>query len=492
MRKLWIASTAMIIIVLLMMSACGAGTQTGSQQTTAAETASTAPAATTAAPATATTAATTEEPTKEVAVGDVLVRTSFTAGEFTDAIVEQCEAELPGIKVERAEADDTKLMAMIAAGTAPDVIRITAARLLPLWVTRGICMSIQDYVDASPYFDEADMLPIVDVCRWDGKKTGEGPLYAIPKDWSLDVTVVANKRQMEKMGVPIPDEKVPLTVAQYVDICKQLYEEDDDGTIKVFGGGESLQFELMLIQTLMNQQGKSIWSEDYRTVNLDNAEIREIFQYIYDATMSKTIVSPINPAPDWDGNIFREGMCGIFQVGYWYTGVIRGFNQTAEQMDTLEATQDDCILLPALIMNESATRISPCTAATSGVMLKQSQHPDEAWKVFEWFLGNAQQAKDRAEGGWGLPVFRSLVEFMPNETEFDKQSLRVTMDEIDKSPQLYVQMNPFVNYDAAASLIVKYINPIYFGESTIDEALPQLERDIQLLIEEGMEIAGVF
>jgi multiple sugar transport system substrate-binding protein len=480
------AIIAMLIAAMFLVSACGGGNTASSGTTAAAATE-----AATTAEATTTAATTAEETTKAVPAGDVLVRTNFTAGEFTDEIIEQCEKDLPGIKVERAEADDTKLMAMIAAGTAPDVIRIYAAQTLPMWVTRNICASIQDYVDASPYIDESDLLPICDTCRWDGKKSGQGPLYGIPKDWSLDITVMINKKQFEKMGVAIPDEKVPLTIAQYVDLSNQLYEENDDGTTKVFGSGDSLTFNLMLIQSMLNQQGKSIWSDDYRSVSLNNNEVKEIFKYIYDCSMSKTKVSKINPAPDWDGNIFREGMLGIFQVGYWYSGVIRGFNQTETQMDIQTITQEDCMMLPALMINENATRISTCTHACSGILLKQSKNPDEAWKVFEWFLGAQQPAKDRAMGGWGLPAYRSMMDLLPSETDFDKQCLRVTMDEIDKSAQLYVQMNPFVNYAAAESLITKYIDPIYFGEATIEDALPQLERDIQLLIEEGIDIAGI-
>jgi len=477
---------ALLVICAFAFAACGAP---AAAPTTAAPAATTA-AATTAAATTAaatTTAAPAPEPGKEVTV-----RTNFTAGEFTDEIIAKCEAELPGILVERAEADDSKLMAMIAAGTAPDVIRIYAAQTLPMWVTRNIAASIQDYVDKSPVIDESDLLPICDTFRWDGKVSGQGPLYGIPKDWSLDITVMINKRQFEANNIPLPDEKTPLTLAQYVDLTKQLNELNDDGSVKIYGGGDDFSFNLMLIQSMMNQQGLSIWSDDYRKVDINNDYVKEIWSYIEDAATSKSIGSPINPMPDWSGNMFKEGRLAMFQVGYWYTGVIRGFNQTVEQMGDMEATQEDCMMLPALMINNSATRISTCTHACGGILLRQSENPDEAWKVFEWFLGNGQQAIDRAEGGWGLPSYRSLMDYLPKETDFDKQALAVTMDEIEKSAKLYVQMNPFVNYAAAETLIKKYIDPIYDGDATINDALPQLERDIQLLIEEGMDIAGIF
>jgi len=427
-------------------------------------------------------------------LAEVVVRTSFTAGEFTDEIIAEFEAEFPGIKVEREEVDDSRLMAMIAAGTAPDIIRIYAAQTLPMWVTRGVAMDIQSYVDASSVIDEADMLPICDTFRWDGEKTGQGPLYGLPKDWSLDLTVMINKTHFANAGLAIPDETVPMTLQEYADFAKQCYVANEDGTPKIYGSGNyQINFNnLMLVQSLLVQQGKSIWSDDYKTVNLNNDDVKEIFNVLYDLNMSMTNVSPLNPAPAWDGDLFREGMLSIMTTGYWYTGVIRGFNQTATQMDDQEVVQEDCMMLPAIVIDHSATRLSACTHACGGILLSQSENPDEAWTVFEWFLGAGKQAEDRAKGGWGLPAFRSMMDLLPSETDFDKQALRVTMDEIENSSQVYVQMNPYVNYAAVESLINKYCDPIYFGESTIDEALPLLERDIQLLIQEGMEVAGIY
>jgi len=426
-------------------------------------------------------------------LADVTVRTSFTAGEFTDEIIAQCEAELPGIKVERVELDDTKLMAMIAAGEAPDVIRIYAAQTLPMWVTRGVAMDIQHYVDESEVIFEDDLLPVCDTFRWDGEKSGVGPLYGIPKDWSLDLTVMINKTHFENKGLTVPDEKVPMTLEEYIDFAKQCYEANEDGTPKIYGAGNyQINFNnLMLVQSLMTQQGLSIWSDDYSAVDLNNDEVKYIFNMLYDLNMSMTNVSPINPAPAWDGDLFREGMLSIMTTGYWYTGVIRGFNQTATQMDDQEVVQEDCLMLPAIKIDSAASRLSACTHACGGILLNQSENPDEAWQVFEWFLGPGQQAQDRAMGGWGLPSFRSLMDLLPDETDFDKQALRVTLDEIENSSQVYVQMNPYVNYAAVESLINKYVDPIYFGESTIEEALPLLERDIQQLINEGMEVAGL-
>ena len=40
-------------------------------------------------------------------------------------------------------------MAMVASGTAPDVIRISGVQQLPTYVTRGLALNLDDYIKNS-------------------------------------------------------------------------------------------------------------------------------------------------------------------------------------------------------------------------------------------------------------------------------------------------------------------------------------------------------
>ncbi|MBQ2750321.1 MAG: hypothetical protein IJF34_11105, partial [Clostridia bacterium] len=79
-----------------------------------------------------------EEPESEPApAGDVVLRTTFAAGELYAEQIELYQLENPHVKIEQIEADTTKLISMVAAGTAPDMLRIYAVQTLPFYVTRG-------------------------------------------------------------------------------------------------------------------------------------------------------------------------------------------------------------------------------------------------------------------------------------------------------------------------------------------------------------------
>ena len=81
---------------------------------------------------------------------------------------------------------------------------------------------------------------------------------------------------------------------------------------------------------------------------------------------------------------------------------------------------------------------------------------------------------------------------MPQQTNFDKQTYEVLNDEIQHgNTDKVLQFNPYLNASAVNGLIDKLITPIYFGKDTTDKALPELEKQTQALINEGMDIAGV-
>ena len=81
--------------------------------------------------------------------GVVTIRTTLQPGELTDDQIKEFESENPNIKVELIPADDTKLMAMVASGNAPDVIRISGVQQLPTYVTRGLALNLDPYMKSS-------------------------------------------------------------------------------------------------------------------------------------------------------------------------------------------------------------------------------------------------------------------------------------------------------------------------------------------------------
>jgi len=441
-------------------------------------------AAATAAPATDNTqAAATAAPAP---AGPVTIRTTFGPGEMSDAQIKEFnDANNGAIKVEYVAADDTKLMAMIAAGNAPDIIRIMAVQQLPTYVTRGLCLNIQDYVDKSTVFKTDDFLDICGAYQWDGQKTGSGPIYGFVKDWSLDQMLEVNTTLLNAKGVATPDLNTPLTYSQVCDICSKVMTKNADGSLDVYGFagwdplfsiGNMLSLDLMFDQTP--------WSADYQTASINTDLNKDLLNKINDAVQKGYFDGGVvNPLPGDSTAMLVEGKLAILQMGYWVGGVIRTNDQAKDIMD-------DILLLPAMQYDGATKRVSPCAAATGAIMLKQTPNPDQAFKVMEWFFAG-QPAIDRATSGWGIPAFKSLLADMPQDTNFDKQWYTAVMNEMQNADYIYVQYNPYINSSAVGGLFDKIINPVYSGTSTVDEALPELETQIQSLIQEGMDIAGV-
>jgi multiple sugar transport system substrate-binding protein len=406
----------------------------------------------------------------------VTIRTTMPPGELSDDQIKEFEKENPNIHVELVPADETKLMAMIASGTAPDVIRISGVQQLPTYVMRGLALNLDSYFNNSTLIKQDDLLPVANVFKYNGS------WYGLPKDWSPDQTLFINKKLFAAAGVPIPDPKTPLTYSALLEIAQKLTKMENGKVITEGMDGDDL-FSITNVQTQLQQLGKSLWSSDMKNVQINNADVTAVLNRINQFVQSKAVFSPINPAPNWTGGTFIDGKLAIAQFGYWYTGMLRSDPKTKDHLD-------DYMLLPAPVV-DGGTRYSPVTGGTGAIILKQSEHPDEAFKFLEWYMAG-KPADDRAASGWGVPIFKSKLSLMPQQTNFDKQTYEVLNDEIENGhTDQVLQFNPYLNAGAVGGLIDKLVTPIYFGKDTPEKVLPELEKQTQALISEGMDIAGV-
>jgi len=415
--------------------------------------------------------------------GEVVITTNFTSGELPGDTLSYFEEKNPGIKVEAIEATDSKLMAMIAAGNAPDVIRIYGARDIPTFVSRNLAMNLDSYFEKSEIFkNKDDFLPVVDVYRFDGEKQGQGPIYGFVKDYSLDNTLWINKKLFEKGGVPLPDPKTPLTYKELFEMAQKLTVKNGDEVVQ-YGYGQTFGkgFDYDTLMLAMAQKGISVWSADFSQANFTAPEVIDFMKIWYDFVKTGACISPINDNATWAGDLFAEDKVAIFTAGYWYSGNLRSNENTNTRLD-------DFMHLPAPVV-EGGKRISTTTAACGGIIYKNTKHPEEAWKFFEYFLGG-KPADDRAKSGWGIPAFKSKLELLPQETEFDKQAFEVLQDELKYSDYM-LPYNPYTNYTSITSAVDKIFSPVYFDKDTVEGGAEKLNEECNKLIQEGKDILGI-
>ncbi|MDQ0090742.1 multiple sugar transport system substrate-binding protein [Paenibacillus anaericanus] len=414
----------------------------------------------------------------------VVIRSTMYDAEMTPELVAEFEESHPNIKIERIDSDYNKLMAMMAAGNAPDIIRAAGVTEVPGYVIKDMALDLTPYFESSTVFKQDDFLPIVNQFRFD-KATGEhgkGAIYGFPKDWSPDYTVYYNKKMFEEAGVSLPSSTEAMSWKELIELGKQLTKKNGEKVTQYglvyYNGQIAAQQDFMNLQLL--QIGKSMFSSDFGSADLTTPEIEELFNFWVDATRAGVGPSPLHQETDWGGQLFVDNKAAMIITGYWFSGFLKDNPLTKDRLD-------DFAVAPAPVM-ENGTRISPSSSGTGAIIHSSTQHPKEAWEVFEWFFGG-KPAEDRAKAGYGLPATKTLMTLLPQDTDFNKMSYDFVQNEL-KYSEGYLPFNPFLSYQAVNSVFDKHFTPVYFDKDTVDGAAKKMTEELNTLINEGKQLIG--
>ena len=132
--------------------------------------------------------------------------------------------------------------------------------------------------------------------------------------------------------------------------------------------------------------------------------------------------------------------------------------------------------------------MSPTGAATGGVIYSGTKHPQQAWKVFEYLYAGLP-AIERAKSGWGIPTLKSLLKYMPQTTPWDKAVFDVQNNEIKYSSP-FLKYNPYLDLTSVNTELSQYMNPVYFGKSTLLQGALQVDHALNSVIQSSMQAAG--
>ncbi|QGQ98163.1 sugar ABC transporter substrate-binding protein [Paenibacillus psychroresistens] len=462
----------MTITALVFVLLAGCGGNSNSSSSAAPETAAATAAATTAATAEPTA---TEAPTAEPAAPAeiVTIKTSITNGELSKDQIAEFEQANPNIKIEIVELDATKLAAQLATGDAPDVLRISGAFETGGYVIKGIAMDLTEQINASTVINKDDLMDIDNVFRFDGQTIGKGPIYGLPKDWSSDYTIWYNKKVFEAAGVALPDPTIPLTWPEIMALAKKLTIKGKQyGLAATEWGKTEPNFNIML--DYLASAGVAINAPDNSSMDFNNQAVKDFIAMWVDAVKSNIGPNSVNGDKISGGDLFTQNKLGMLINGYWYSGALRSNDNSKTHLS-------DFGMMPAPLA-PGGKRVSPTGGATGAIINKASKHPKEAWTFFEWFFAG-KPADDRAKTGWGLPAFTSKMSLLPQETDFDKAVYAVLQDELKYSGD-FLPVNPYLS-GGGWGIFDKYVNPLYFGKSNIDDAVKGMTKDANVAITEA-------
>lgn len=417
----------------------------------------------------------------------IVIEFMMGAAELTEAETEQFAEAHPGISISRLDPDATRYFAMLAAGTPPDVYRLQAPQF-PLLLARNITLNLQPYIDISEVIKVDDLAPANNYYRSGGSALdiGSGDVYGMVKDWSPDLTVWANLDYFEEAGLPAPSFIEPLDYADVAAYGEKLLKLDGD-RVAVRGFDTNMPWVERFWMVWLEGLGSSLFTEDFTKMDLvENEQARECVRYHYDLAEKKVSSSPISPSPSWPGQDFCNGELAIVQYGFWFSGGIMIWS-SEEMLEKVEAGR--LVMLPSPTWK--GVRRGPTITATGSIVTAATQHPDEAYTVFQWY--NAEEpALNRAASGWGVPALFSMYDQIPREGTYRSQVWSVLEEEM-KFADTAVRFNPYLQGGepgVAASLFIQFYEQALKGDIDFDTMLRQIESESNLAIQDGIDSIG--
>ncbi len=385
-----------------------------------------------------------------------------------------------GMQYEVVQADDVKMMSMVASGTAPDVWILSAFSMGCMYAARGLYEPLDTYIENSDVFSMDNFADVAGLYRFDGKEVGQGATYGIVKDWSLDNQLFINKNVFNDCGIPIPDDKTTYSWDDVRDWAKQMVEFDEEGNQTRWGFASTNDL-YQLITAQLGSIGKSLWSDDLRSANIDTPEVREAFEYWADMYRSGAAVSVLSSPADWGGDSFIEDKVGMLNLGYWFGNGTLALNENAKNH------LDDYMLIQAPSLDTSKPA-NACLAGVGGSIWVGSQQKDAAFRFLELYLGG-EWAERMAQRGYGNPAQLDLIPLLPQETSFQKQTFEANNYGIEN--MITLKTNPYVTSQGMSSTFSQYFNEVLYDRMTMDDAIAGMQEEFNIMIQEGLEICGV-
>ncbi|MEU0207011.1 extracellular solute-binding protein [Streptomyces canus] len=397
------------------------------------------------------------------------------ADDISPELIEQAQKDI-GVKINTVLYSTSKLIAMMTNGNPPDLVRGVGAVDAPYYAARGVMEDLDPYFAKSSVLRPADLDPVNDLWRYDGRTQGKGPRYGMAKDFSQDSMFWYNTALFDQADVDYPPELDPVTYEEWLDKAKRLTRRRN-GQTTVFGGSYNGVLTPSLLASLTVAAGGNLFTDDYSRVDFTTPEARKALGWYIDYCRTKVGPSIIQPDPNtWDGPTFQANRLAMSNSGYWLGGLINADKKLAPLSRLAPAPYFD-----------GGRRVSPCQAGTGFWIPSKSHHKDAAWRVFEWFFGEAP-AKARASGGWGIPTLKSLRPLMPAQESYQKRVL--TVQEAELRHYSVIAFTPYATADSLLALFNQIAPAAMNGGMSVDTLAGRLNSAMNDQLKRGKEQVG--
>lgn len=278
--------------------------------------------------------------------------------------------------------DDYENMVSLAytGGTAPDIIGQNVT--LKNFVDNDMLVPLNDYIDADEEYQKVNE-PYEHA--YEGLNYMDGNLYWVYSGMRSGVRIEYNKDLLEKSGYT----EIPKTLDEYIDMAKKI-TEDGNGEYYGIGFTSSSPFERQLE---MMAQVSGIYYYDYVNGKFDFSGYKEILE------KGKRFIDEEIAYPDQQGvdnmrALFAEGEFALWGNASQEAGVftsqlpIEDFEWGVAEVPSLDGEIKGAL---------------QTTPSKGYAIMSSSEHPDEAWKVIQYFQSE-EVLRGYLENGYCLPI----------------------------------------------------------------------------------------
>ena len=413
------------------------------------------------------------------AKGPVTVKFMSSDADLPAAFVEKFNKENPDkITIVRTEPDYAKMVAEAAAGNASDLLNLGQGTDVAYYVPRGLFKDLTSYFQKSKVIkmDDIDLLGNREY-QFDGKEFGKGAWYGLSKDYNNIGAITYNKEMFKEAKIPFLSETDPITYEELYQLAKKLTKKDKSGKVTTWGYDLGAGWWNFLASDMAFMAGISFYSDADKSVMNDDPKMRDIWKFF--ARFFAEDISPNvkNPAPSWAGANFQSDRVAIVQLGYWF----------GAQLRTNPGFEEKYGWAPTPVLVKGGPRVTNTLGATGVVMYAKTKVPDQAFKVFEWYMGG-EYGRVRAETGWGIPPLKSLNALLPEANAFDKARKTIALDDAKYFKPW--QASPWIPAGSWSAAWSENIEPLVRGEATMDKFVDNLYASLNKMIADGKAQLG--
>lgn len=386
-----------------------------------------------------------------------------------EATVKKFETDNPGVKVKiittTGDQYATKLKAAITGKSVPDVFYFDPGDLRA-YANGGVLKDITEYV-SDVKFDNIWKYG-VDSYRYDGETVGQGSIYGLPKDVG-PFALGYNKTMFEAAGIPLPDKDKPYTWDEFIKVNQQLTKDNNgDGKIDQYGTGFNVNWAL---QAFVWSNGADWLDETNTKVTIDDPKFAEALQYFADMQNVYKITPSIEDAATLDTyQRWMKGELAFFPVGPW-------------DLATYETLPFDYDLIPypAGSTGKSATFVGSLGIGVSN----NSKSPELAAKLVTYLTASPEGQQQLVDAKVQIPNLIDMAETWAAKSETKPANKKEFLDIV----QDYGKPMPnTLTYNAEwYQLFFTDIQPVLDGKVTAADYVKSQQPKMQSLLDKAIE-----